>query len=232
MDSWRGIGNQPITLNKYLYANADPGNMVDPTGNFSLGSMMSAVNIAFTLSTIATADYGSVLSGESDAMEVGSSILFELIGGRFKYLKLFSKVCGKKNKKGGCSPIVSGGRYSEVKKYQKKRKKKKKSAGEVHHTPSQYAVRATSISTNRSPAIWMERDHHKQTASHNSARGTAAASLYRGRQRSYLKNDSWCAAIAMDVDDIRSKRWGYKYEGSIRIMQLALPAIIGKTCSF
>ncbi|MCG8672358.1 MAG: hypothetical protein MI867_23330, partial [Pseudomonadales bacterium] len=39
MDTWAGIDNQPITLNKYLYANADPVIYVDPTGNY--GALIS-----------------------------------------------------------------------------------------------------------------------------------------------------------------------------------------------
>jgi len=42
MDTWAGSSLNPITLHKYGYANADPGNLVDPTGNFSVGSVMSA----------------------------------------------------------------------------------------------------------------------------------------------------------------------------------------------
>ncbi len=39
MDSFEGVPQDPITLHKYLYGNADPVNMVDPTGLFSLGSI-------------------------------------------------------------------------------------------------------------------------------------------------------------------------------------------------
>jgi RHS repeat-associated protein len=44
-DTWMGRDFDPITLNKYVYANADPANNIDPTGNFSMGSVMSAINI-------------------------------------------------------------------------------------------------------------------------------------------------------------------------------------------
>jgi RHS repeat-associated protein len=46
MDTWMGRGLDPITLNKYLYGNADPVTYVDPTGKYSLGSVGSASNIA------------------------------------------------------------------------------------------------------------------------------------------------------------------------------------------
>ncbi|WGO96915.1 choice-of-anchor A family protein [Saccharophagus degradans] len=85
MDTWMGNNHDPITLHKYLYANADPGNMVDPTGNFSIGSTMTAVNIVGTL--VGTAQTAvtvfNVASGreEFDAKALGTAILFNMVGG-------------------------------------------------------------------------------------------------------------------------------------------------------
>lgn len=53
MDTWMGRVRDPITLNKYLYAEADPADKIDPSGNISIGSQMSAINIQGTLSTLA-----------------------------------------------------------------------------------------------------------------------------------------------------------------------------------
>ncbi|SMF03440.1 RHS repeat-associated core domain-containing protein [Alteromonadaceae bacterium Bs31] len=67
MDTWGGNNFDPVTLHKYLYANASPANYVDPTGNFSLGSVMSAVNITATLATVGITSYratGSALEGD------------------------------------------------------------------------------------------------------------------------------------------------------------------------
>jgi len=47
-----GSNSDPITLHKYLYANADPVDMVDPSGNFSLGSFSAASTISGTLTAI------------------------------------------------------------------------------------------------------------------------------------------------------------------------------------
>jgi hypothetical protein len=52
-----GNNHDPVTLHKYLYANADPGNMVDPSGNFSLGSLGTALNVVGTLTNIASTAY-------------------------------------------------------------------------------------------------------------------------------------------------------------------------------
>jgi len=44
MDTWMGMNDDPITLNKYLYGNADPVNNIDPTGNFSMASISVGMN--------------------------------------------------------------------------------------------------------------------------------------------------------------------------------------------
>jgi RHS repeat-associated protein len=81
-DSWMGNNSDPITLHKYLYANVDPVNNVDPSGNFSLGSMMTAINVVGTLSTVASKAQTILkfASGDSDisASELGSEIVLGL----------------------------------------------------------------------------------------------------------------------------------------------------------
>ena len=44
-DRYEGNPTNPLTLNKYLYANANPTNMVDPTGYYSMASVMMANDI-------------------------------------------------------------------------------------------------------------------------------------------------------------------------------------------
>ena len=56
MDEHPGSQRIPLTLNKYLYGNADPANHIDPSGNFftlagtmtAVGRQMSLVRFAFT----------------------------------------------------------------------------------------------------------------------------------------------------------------------------------------
>jgi RHS repeat-associated protein len=51
MDDYQGKPNEPASLHKYLYANADPVNLVDPTGHAAggLSSQTAAIGIAAIL---------------------------------------------------------------------------------------------------------------------------------------------------------------------------------------
>jgi len=97
MDTWAGRPGEPITLNKYLYGNADPANYIDPTGNFSLGSFGAANNISSVLMNIqvdaGTSILDSMLSSDSSANGPSAMALgiISLGGGGLKLLKLLSK---------------------------------------------------------------------------------------------------------------------------------------------
>ncbi|GAB4191253.1 MAG: hypothetical protein Tsb002_19780 [Wenzhouxiangellaceae bacterium] len=54
MDTWMGRNHDPVTLHKYLYANTDPVGYVDPSGNTTLPSLSSALNIASSLAGYST----------------------------------------------------------------------------------------------------------------------------------------------------------------------------------
>ena len=47
-DLWEGVQNDPVTMHKYLYANANPVKYVDPSGRFSF--METVVNGRLKLS--------------------------------------------------------------------------------------------------------------------------------------------------------------------------------------
>ena len=53
MDSWGGIITDPITLHKYLYADCDPVNKIDPSGQYSILGVMTAITITATIASIA-----------------------------------------------------------------------------------------------------------------------------------------------------------------------------------
>ncbi|WP_255395950.1 RHS repeat-associated core domain-containing protein, partial [Motiliproteus sp. MSK22-1] len=59
-DSWMGNNQDPVTLHKYLYANADPVMYTDPTGNFSIGGMMSTMSTMTRLSLKSYNAYSNV----------------------------------------------------------------------------------------------------------------------------------------------------------------------------
>ncbi|MDD4959023.1 MAG: hypothetical protein PHS51_06710 [Gallionella sp.] len=57
LDPFAGKLTQPITLNKYAYANGDPVNQRDPSGKFGMGDAMAAVSVSMNLATLAYGGY-------------------------------------------------------------------------------------------------------------------------------------------------------------------------------
>ena len=94
-DSFEGVRNNPLTLNPYLYANADPVNGVDPSGHFGLGGMMAAMDIRSTLSNIQI-DFGmnlfdGIMDPNSVAKNMAVSTGILVLGGTgVKLLKMLS----------------------------------------------------------------------------------------------------------------------------------------------
>ncbi|MCG8317644.1 MAG: putative Ig domain-containing protein, partial [Pseudomonadales bacterium] len=91
MDTWAGRLHQPITLNKYLYADADPGNMTDPTGNFSIGSVMTGINVMGRLAMTAVNTYSNVslLMDVAQGNVTASELAFAFFATKFLPRKLF-----------------------------------------------------------------------------------------------------------------------------------------------
>ncbi len=74
MDTWEGKGCTPITLNKYLYANANPVMYTDPSGYMSLGESSAALQIMGVLAASAIAvsySPGQELSNHGSSTDVG-----------------------------------------------------------------------------------------------------------------------------------------------------------------
>ena len=66
MDTWMGVDEEPITLNKYIYAYSDGVNFIDPTGMFGLRDIMAAQITQNVLRNIQTV--GRAIPGQSGSV--------------------------------------------------------------------------------------------------------------------------------------------------------------------
>ena len=98
-----------------------------------------------------------------------------------------------------------GGSYGEV------FREGKGDVYEVHHMP---ADSASYLERNDGPAIKMEKEDHRQTASCGSSR---EAREYRVQQKELINQGKFREALQMDIDDIHEK-FGDKYDDAIEEM--------------
>ena len=102
-DTWMGRDSDPITLHKYLYANSDPVNHIDPTGQFGLASFSVSINSVLTAMTIYDTAQSAFqfASGEREftAKEVGIAIIWAYAGTK---TGLISKPFEKFLQRSGC----------------------------------------------------------------------------------------------------------------------------------
>lgn len=98
-----------------------------------------------------------------------------------------------------------GGRYSDVKKNTDGEKQ------EVHHMP---ADSASNLERNDGPAIAMDKEDHRQTASCGNSK---EAREYRAKQKELIDQGKFKEALQMDIDDIHEK-FGDKYDDAIKEM--------------
>lgn len=82
---------------------------------------------------------------------------------------------------------------------------------EVHHMP---ADSASPLERGDGPAIKMEKEDHRQTASCGMSR---EAREYREQQRELIEQGKFREALQMDIDDIHEK-FGDKYDDAIAEM--------------
>jgi len=102
-DPFSGLNHEPITLHRYLYANVDPTNVVDPSGEFGLVEFGTANTVRAELSSL-QADVGlslleSSLGGGTPSDAGGASgwaVIASLAPGALKVLskKIVSKFIG------------------------------------------------------------------------------------------------------------------------------------------
>lgn len=75
-DSYEGNAPDPASLHKYLYANCDPANRIDPSGNFSLSEIGATINIYTNMAVLWASQYQT-------AITIGSALLSLLNIGLF-----------------------------------------------------------------------------------------------------------------------------------------------------
>ncbi len=83
-DSFGGVQEDPVSLHRYTYTANDPVNHIDPSGNFSMGEVMTSIAIMGTLALIAgyaLLGVGLAVNGDSpDAAIWGASLSVSLSG--------------------------------------------------------------------------------------------------------------------------------------------------------
>lgn len=98
-----------------------------------------------------------------------------------------------------------GGSYRDV---------KKTSDGETHEVHHMPADIASNLERDDGPAIKMEKEDHRQTASCGNSR---EAREYRDKQKELVEQGMFRQALQMDIDDIHEK-FGEKYDDAIAEM--------------
>ena len=82
-DTYEGGNSDPVSLHKYLYANADPVNGMDPSGNMtSIGEALSAANLAVTrgVSAIRLGFQVGTKAGGRALWDVGKIVETQIVG--------------------------------------------------------------------------------------------------------------------------------------------------------
>ena len=102
---------------------------------------------------------------------------------------------------------LKGGSYHDV---------KKTSDGETHEVHHMPADSASNLEREDGPAIKMEKEDHRMTASCGSTR---EARRYRELQKELIQEEKFMDALQMDIEDLHDK-FGDKYDEAIAEMMI------------
>lgn len=91
MDSWMGSDSDPITLHKYLYGNVDPVNNIDPSGNFSLSSLSTGMNIAARLIVISSPVY--LTRSTYSSIDTGHAREYDTEASNYHFYEMETTIC-------------------------------------------------------------------------------------------------------------------------------------------
>ncbi len=89
-DLFQGLMHEPVTLHKYLYANVNPINNVDPSGEFSLASFSVAIAISGVLNSVLNYEAGQALSQIGTNFVIGAlegAVFYGIGGAAIKFFR-------------------------------------------------------------------------------------------------------------------------------------------------
>ncbi len=100
MDEHPGTPRIPLTLNKYLYGNADPVNTIDPSGRIGVGMSMGGLNVNMYLSAISVVSYSTIArqiafgGGRAFVLDNGAKLINAAVhSGTFSIAVKLAKYC-------------------------------------------------------------------------------------------------------------------------------------------
>ncbi len=104
-DTFPGMAFEPKSLHKYLYTHADPINNIDPTGNFSIGQIVTAQNVnaisnSYAVASIAvqfaTGNFAGGAIAIAEEIVYGKLAAFRPVAKQSeKLIKLFGNIWGR-----------------------------------------------------------------------------------------------------------------------------------------
>ncbi|MCG7945552.1 MAG: hypothetical protein N0C84_04330, partial [Candidatus Thiodiazotropha taylori] len=117
MDSWQGNTHRPITLNKYVYADANPANKIDPSGHMSAIGQVGAVSTIGILASMPMYTYriGQSLAGSwgnngtgLSSSRAGWLVLAAMAGNNTKLLDLLKRRVAEREEDGETQILYHG----------------------------------------------------------------------------------------------------------------------------